>query len=151
MQINKKFNKGICFLLCVIDISSKYTWVITLKDKKGITITNAFQKILNESNRKLNKIGVDKGSEFYNGSMKSFFQNNNIDMNSTHNEGKFSATKKFIRTLKNKLHKYMTLISKNVYIDKSDDTVSKYNNAYHKPIKMKPADVNLSIHIDFNK
>ena len=72
-------------------------------------------------------------------------------MNSTHNEGKFSATKKFIRTLKNKLHKYMTLISKNVYIDKSDDIVSKYNNTYHKPIKMKPADVNLSIHIDFNK
>ena len=57
-------------LLCGIDIFSKYAWVILLKDKRGTTITNAFQKILDESNRKLNKIWVDEGSEFYNRSMK---------------------------------------------------------------------------------
>ena len=57
--------------MCVIDIFSKYTWVIPLKDKKGIIITNAFQKILDESNRKPNKIWVVQGSEFYNRSMKS--------------------------------------------------------------------------------
>ena len=67
-----KFNKEFRFLLCVIDIYSKYAWVIPLKDKKGITITNAFQKILDESNRKPNKIWVDKGSEFYNRSMKAW-------------------------------------------------------------------------------
>ena len=61
-----KFNKKLRFLLCVIDIYGKYVWVIPLKDKKGITITNAFQKILDESNRKPNKIWVDKGSKFYN-------------------------------------------------------------------------------------
>ena len=66
-----KFNKGICFLLCVIDIFSKYTWVISLKDKRDITITKAFQKMLNESNCKPNNIWVDKDSEFYNISMKS--------------------------------------------------------------------------------
>ena len=66
MQLISKFNKGSRFLLCAIDIYSKNTWVIPLKDKKGITITNAFQKILDESNRKPNKIGVDKGSQFYN-------------------------------------------------------------------------------------
>ena len=71
MQLISKSNKGFRFLLCVIDIYSKYAWVIPLKDKKGITITNAFQKILKESNRKPNKIWVDKGSEFYNKSMKS--------------------------------------------------------------------------------
>ena len=70
MQLLSKFNKGIRFLLCVIDIFSKYAWVIPLKDKKGITITNAFQKILDESNRKPNKIWVDKGSEFYSRSVK---------------------------------------------------------------------------------
>ena len=64
MQLISKFNKGFRFLLCVIDIFSKYAWVVPLKDKKGITITNAFQKILKESNRKPNKIWVDKGSEF---------------------------------------------------------------------------------------
>ena len=60
-----KFNKGFIFLLCVIDIFSKYAWVIPLKDKKGVSIVNAFQKILKESNRKPNKIWIDKGSEFY--------------------------------------------------------------------------------------
>ena len=64
VQMISKFNKGFRFLLCVIDIYSKYTWVIPLKYKKGITITNAFQKVLNESNLKSNKIWVDKDSEF---------------------------------------------------------------------------------------
>ena len=65
MQLISKLNKGICFLLCAIDIFSKYAWVIPLKDKKGITIAKAFQKTLDESNRKLNKTWVDKGIEFY--------------------------------------------------------------------------------------
>ena len=70
MQLISKFNKGFRFLLCVIDIYSKYAWVIPLKDKKGVTITNAFQKMLKESNRKPNKIWVDKASAFYNRSIK---------------------------------------------------------------------------------
>ena len=70
MQLISKFNKGFRFLLCVIDIFSKYAWVVPLKDKKGISIVNAFQKILKESDRKPNKIWVDKGSEFYNSSFK---------------------------------------------------------------------------------
>ena len=67
MQLIIKFNKGICVLLCVIDVFGKYVWLIPLK---GITITNAFHKVLKESNRKPNKIWVDNGSEFYNRSMK---------------------------------------------------------------------------------
>ena len=74
MQLISKFNKGFRFSLCVIDINSKYAWVILLKDKKGITITNAFQKLLKEFIRKPNKIWVDKGSEFYNRSMKSWLE-----------------------------------------------------------------------------
>ena len=70
MQLISKFNKGFRFLLCVIDIFSKYAWVIPLKDKKGVSIVDAFQKILDDSNRKPNKILVDKGSEFYNNSFK---------------------------------------------------------------------------------
>ena len=64
MQLLSKFNKRIRFLLCVIDIFSKYAWVIPLKDKKGVSIVNVFQKILKESNRKPNKIWVEKGREF---------------------------------------------------------------------------------------
>ena len=68
MQLISKFNKGFRFLLCIIDIFSKYAWVAPLKDKKGISIVNSFQKILKESNRKPNKMWVDKRSEFYNNS-----------------------------------------------------------------------------------
>ena len=70
MQLISKFNKGFKFLLCVIDIFSKYAWVRPLKDKKGVSVVDAFQKILDDSNRKPNKIWVNKGSEFYNNSLK---------------------------------------------------------------------------------
>ena len=70
MQLISKFNKGFRFLLCVIDIFSKYAWVVPLKDKKGVSIVDGFQKILDDSSRKPNKIWVDKGSEFYNSSFK---------------------------------------------------------------------------------
>ena len=85
MQLISKFNKGVCFLLCVIYICSKHAWVIPLKDKKETTITNAFQKILDEFNRKPNKIRVDIGSVFYNRLMKSWLENNDIEMYSTYN------------------------------------------------------------------
>ena len=64
MQLISNFDKGFRFLLCVIDIFRKYAWVVPLKDKKGVTIVDAFQKILDDSDRKPNKIWVDKGSEF---------------------------------------------------------------------------------------
>ena len=71
---------------------------IRLKNQKGITITNVFQKNLRESNSKPNKIWVDKGSEFYNRSVKSFLQNNDIEMYSVHNKGKYVIVEGFIRT-----------------------------------------------------
>ena len=125
MQLLSKFNKGVRFLLCIIDTFSKYARVIPLKDKKGISIVNAFQKILRESNRKPNKILVDKGSEFYNIYFKQLLRDNDIEMYSTHNGGKSVTAERFIRTLKNKIYKYMTSISKNMYIDKLDDIVKE--------------------------
>ena len=74
--------------MCVIDIFSKYAWVVPLKDKKGISIVNAFQKIVKESERKPNKIWVYKGREFYNNSFKKWLKDNDIGMYSIHNEGK---------------------------------------------------------------
>ena len=68
-------------------------------------------------------------------------QNNDIERYSKHNEGKYSIAKRLIRTLKNKIYKYMTSVLKNVYIDKLDGIVNKYNNLYHGTIKMKPVDV----------
>ena len=81
--------------------------------------------------------------------MKSWLQDN--EMYSTHNDGKSIVSERFIRTLKNKIYKCMTPVPKNAYIDKLDDIVNKYNNTYHSTIKMKPVDVKLSTHIDFDK
>ena len=84
MQMISKFDKGFRFLLFAIDIYSKSACAIPLKDKKVITITNAFQKISDQSNRKPNKVWIEKGSKFYNRSMKSVLQNNDIEMCSTY-------------------------------------------------------------------
>ena len=151
MQLLSKYNKGIRFLLCVIDIFSKYAWVVPLKDKKGVSIATAFQSILKQSNRKPNKIWVDKGSEFYNTSFKKWLQDNDIVIYSTNNEGKSVVAERFIRTLKSKIYKHMTSVSKNVYTDKLDDTVDKYNNTYHTTIKMKPINVKDNTYINTTK
>ena len=109
MQLLSKFNKGFRFLLCVIDFFSKYDWVVPLKDKKGVSIVNTFQKILNDSNRKTNKIWVGKKSEFYDTSFKKWLKDNNIEMYSIHNDGKYVAVERFTRTLKTKIYEYMIL------------------------------------------
>ena len=121
MQLISKLNKGFKFLLCVIDIFSKYASVVTLKDKKGLSIVNSFKSILKKSHRKPNKTWVGKGSELYNNLFKKGLQDNDIEMYSTYNESKSVVAERFIRTLKNKIYKYMTSISKNVYTDKLEN------------------------------
>ena len=141
MQSLSRKNKGIKYLLCIIDLYSKYGLVIPLKDKKGITIVNAFDKIIKQSNRKPSKIWVDQGGEFYNNVFEKCLSDNDINMYSTYNEGKSVVAERFIRTLKNKLNKHMMATGKNVYYDVLDDVVNNYNNAKHSTIKMKPIDV----------
>ena len=97
---------------------------------------------MKESDRKPNKIWVDKGREFYNNYFKKWLKDNGND------EGKYVVAERFIRTLINKIYKYMTAISKNVYIGKLDDIVNEYN---HRTIKMKPVDVKDNTFIDFEK
>ena len=151
MLLISKFNKRFRFLLCFIDILSKYTWVVPLKDKKGVSIVNAFQKILKQSNRKPNKIWVDKGSEFYDSCFKKWLQGNDIVLYSTHNQGKSVVAERFIRTLKNKIYKYMTSISINVYTNRLDDIVDEYNNTYRRTIKIKHIAVKDKTYINIDK
>ena len=151
MQSLSRKNKGIKYLLCAIDLYSKYAFVIPLKDKKGISIVNAFDKIIKQSNRKPNKIWVDQGGEFYNNVFKKWLSDNDIIIYSTYNEGKSVIAERFIRTLKNKLYKHTTATGKNVYYNVLDDAVNKYNNTKHSTIKMKPIDVgdnNKRLYID---
>ena len=98
MQSLSKYTKGIKYLLSAVDLLNKYAWVISIKDKKGTNIVNAFKKLI--SKRKSNKIWVDQGSEFYNKSFKGFLKINKIELHSTYNEGKSVVAERFIRTLK---------------------------------------------------
>ena len=86
MQSLSKYNKGINYLLCAIDLLSKYAWVVTLREKRGITIVNAFKKIIPKG-REPNEISVKQDGEFYNNLFKRFLRINNIKIYSTFNEG----------------------------------------------------------------
>ena len=156
MDLISKYNKGIKYLFCVIDLFSKYDWVVPLKDKKSMSIINAFQSILKSSNefhskRKPNKIWVNQGSEFYKNKFKNWLKDNDISMYSTFNEGKSVIAARFIKTLKTKLYKHMTSISKNAYYDVLDDIRKKYNNTFHSTIKMKPIEVENGSFTEYNK
>ena len=149
MQLFSKFNERNCFLLLVIDVYSKYTSVVSLKGKKGFTIINAFQRVLDKLSHKPKKVWEDKGSKFYNRSMKSWQQDNDVEMYSVYNEGKSVVAERFIRTSKDKIYKHMTSVPNNVYTVKLDDIYDKYKSTYHSVIKMKPFDVKSCIYIDF--
>ena len=121
-----------------------------MKDKKCTSIVNAFKKIMSEG-RKPNKIWVDQDSEFYNKCFTDFLKINNIAMYSAYNERKSVVPERFIRTLKNKIYKHMTAISKNVCYDALDNIVNKYNNTVHRTIKIKPIDVTNNSFLEYNE
>ena len=106
-----------------------------------ICMINASKNVLNETKCKLNEIWVDKGSEFYNRSIKSFLHNNDMEMRSMHNEAK--SVEGVIRALKNIIYKCMTSVSKNVFIDKSDDIIDKYNYTHNCAIIKTPKPINV--------
>ena len=122
-----------------------------MKDKKYISIINAFQKILDNSERKPNEIWVGKGSKFYNNSFKKWLKGNNTEIHLIHKKAKCVVAERFTSTLKIKIYKYMVSILKNVYMDKLDDIVNEYNNTYHRIIKMKPVDIKNNTYINSNK
>ena len=138
------------YLLCAIDLFNNYAWVTPLKEKRGITIVNALQKVISKG-RKPSKIWVDQGGEFYNKLLKRFLKINGIEIYPTYNEEKSVVAERFIRMLKNKIFKHMTAISKSVYWNVLDDIVNKYNNADHRTIKIKPVDVTSDSYAKYDK
>ena len=99
MQLLSKYNKVNKYILCAIDLFSKYAWIVPLKDKKETSVVNAFQKLISEG-RQPNKVWADQGSEFHNNSFKDFLKINNIEMYSAYNDGKSVVAERFIGTLK---------------------------------------------------
>ena len=131
MQAFFKFNRKVKYLLAVIDVFSKYGWLIPLKDKTGQSVASALETIFKE--RKPEKMWVDKGKEFYNKHVKAL-----IELYSTENEEKSSVFERWIRTMKEKMWKYFSANATNVYINVLPDLVGKYNNTRHSAIKMTP-------------
>ena len=144
MQKFSKMNKGYRYLLTCIDIFSKYAFVIPLKDKKGITIKNALQKIFNK--RKPKFLWTDNGKEFYNNQVNDLLEKNNIKLYSTNNsEIKSSVIERFNRTLKNIMYKKFTENNNTIFYNIIDKLVNEYNNKYHRTIKMTPVEASKKI------
>ena len=128
MQAFSKFNRGVKYLLAVIDVFSKYGWLIPLKDKTGKSVASALKTIFKE--RKPEKMWVDKGKEFYNKDVKDL-----IELYSTENEEKSSVVERWIRRMKEKMWKYFTANSTNNFINVLSDLVKEYNTR-HSSIKV---------------
>ena len=133
MQAFAEYNDGIKYLLCVIDLFSKYGWIVQLKDKSGKSVAVAFKRIFNEG-RKPAKLWVDKGKEFYNKDVKSL----GVELYSTENEEKSCVVERWNRTMKEKMFKYFSANSTRRYIDVLDEMVDRYNNTKHSSIKITP-------------
>ena len=137
MQKFDKLNKGYRYLITCIDIFSKFAWVIPLKDKKGITIKNALQKIFNK--RKPKFLWTDRGTEFYNKQVQDLLNENNIKLYSTNNsEIKSAVVERFNRTFKNMMYKKFTENNNTIFHNILNGLVNNYNNKYHSTIKMSP-------------
>ena len=133
MQAFSKFNRGIKYLLTVIDVFSKYRYLVPLKHKTGKSVASALKTIFKE--RQPEKMWVDKSKEFYNKDVKEL-----IELYSTENEEKSSVVERWIRTMKERMWKYFTDNNTNHYVDILPDLVKDYNNTRHSSIKMTPVD-----------
>ncbi len=143
MQWNSRQNKGYKYLLNIIDLFSKYAWSVPIKDKTGKSITEAFTKVVKDSGRKPEKLWVDQGTEFYNRVFRGWLNENDIEMYSTHNEGKAVVIERFNRTIKEKMWKYFSANNTHKYTDILDNLMGLYNAGYHRSIKMSPKEASL--------
>ena len=133
-----KWNKGIKYLLMVIDVFSKFGWIRPLKDKRGQSVADAFRSIFRE--RKPKMLWTDKGSEFFNGIMKDLLHKNGIKLYTTENEEKSSVVERWNRTMKEKLFRMFSANNNTIYFDKLDELVDQYNHRFHSSIRMTPAE-----------
>ena len=139
MQQFSKWNKGYRYLLMVIDVFSKYGWIVPLKDKKGESVTKAFSEIFKEG-RKPQYLWVDKGKEFYNKHLKDLLEKYKIQIYSTENEEKSSVVERWNRTIKTKMWKQFTVQGNTQYLDMLPKILKQYNNTKHSSIKMTPVE-----------
>ena len=137
MQQFSKWNKGYRYLLMVLDVFSKYGWIIPLKNKKGETVSEALKTLFKEG-RIPRYLWVDKGKEYYNKHVKELLEKNNIQMYSTENEEKSSVCERWNRTIKTKMWKQFTVQGNTQYLGVLPKILKHYNNTKHNSTKMTP-------------
>lgn len=137
-----EYNDGVRFLLVMIDIVSKYLWVEPLQTKHGEEVLKGFKAILQKDNRKPQKLQTDDGKEFWYNKFQSFLEENKIFFFTLKSEKKAAIAERVIRTLKDKIHRYLTEKNTKRYIHILQDLVASYNDTYHTSIKMAPSEVN---------
>ena len=139
MQKFSRWNAGYRYLLMVLDVFSKYGWIVPLKNKKGETVMNAFKTIFKEG-RKPQYLWTDKGKEYYNKHVKELLDKNKITLYSTENEEKSSVCERWNRTIKTKMWKQFTVQGNTQYLDMLPKLVKQYNNTRHSSTKMTPTE-----------
>lgn len=145
MRSYSKYNDGYNYILCVIDVFSKYAFARPLKKKNSVTIKQCFDSIFNESEATPRHIQSDKGTEFVSRDVRQYFRSKNINYYTTNNPDiKASIVERFQRTLKMKMWRYFTHKHTYRYVDILQDLLNSYNNSFHSSIKMRPSDVNSS-------
>ena len=137
MQRFSDWNKGIKYLLMVIDVFSKFGWIEPLQNKKGETMAAAFEKIF-KSGRQPRLLRTDKGKEFYNKNVNQLLSRKNIKLYSTENEEKSSIAERFNRTIKQQMWKMFSANNNTIYFDKIGELLKNYNNSWHRSVKMAP-------------
>lgn len=135
----RRLNKGVCFLLTVIDVFSKVAHVRALKNKTGGALVSAFQDILEHSPQTPRRLQTDKGSEFMNKLFQQFLKTKGIVFFTSENEDiKASVVERFNRTLKAKMYRYFTHHNTRRYVDVLQALVDNYNSSYHRSIRTQP-------------
>ena len=137
MQRFSDWNKGIKYLLMVIDVFSKFGWIEPLQNKKGKTVAAAFEKIF-KSGREPRLLWTDRGKEFYNKNVNQLLSKKNIKLYSTENEEKSSVAERFNRTIKQQMWKMFSANNNTIYFDKIDELLKNYNSSWHRSVQMSP-------------
>ena len=141
VQRIKKYNDDYRYLLTVIDVLSKFAWVIPLKNKTGQTLIDAFDLIFTEEQTTPDRLQTDKGTEFTNKKFKRYLATKHVHHFVTYNDPKAQVAERFNRTLKERLWRYFTHAHSYRYVDVLDDLVESYNKSYHSSIGMAPEQV----------
>jgi hypothetical protein len=141
MQALAEFNDSYRYLLCIIDIFSKYAWVVPLKTKNSIDVARAMESIFMMTDRNPLNINSDQGTEFLNKDFKDLLRNYGVNQIVSYGQHKASVVERFIRTLKSRLYRYFEHFNSWRYIDHLQDFVYAYNHSFHTTIRTEPANV----------